>query len=217
MNFLLEYANPETVVLRLSGRFDTLALNDLKARFSNEGILRYIIADMSHTTFIDSLGLAVLVSMLKMMRARGGNLYIVNPADGVRLLLELTRMNTVFKILGDVEMALLNIQRSKKKVLVTALPVQLISATAEVFQASIMSAIEQGTTRLILDASMTEVIDNIGLNALISIYKAISENNGLFAVAQLQENARQIFKRSRIDIVLPIYHTIPEALAALEN
>ncbi len=67
--------------------------------------VKYIIADMSATSFIDSLGMAALLSGMKSMRTRGGDFYIVNPGEVVRVLLELTRMDDVFRVVASVEEA----------------------------------------------------------------------------------------------------------------
>lgn len=60
-----------------------------------------VLIDLQEVTFIDSSGLGALVSALKMVRTRGGKLYVCSINDQVRMLFELTSMDRVFKIYKD--------------------------------------------------------------------------------------------------------------------
>ena len=60
-----------------------------------------MILDLSDTGFMDSSGLAVLVSALQAARKKGGDVRLVHMGDTVRALFELTRLHTVFQIFDD--------------------------------------------------------------------------------------------------------------------
>jgi len=60
-----------------------------------------LILDLADTTFMDSSGLAVLVSSLQAARKKNGDVYLVNMSATVRALFELTRLHTVFQIFDD--------------------------------------------------------------------------------------------------------------------
>lgn len=60
-----------------------------------------LILDLADTTFMDSSGLAVLVSSLQAARKKEGDVYLVCMGDTVRALFELTRLHTVFQIFDD--------------------------------------------------------------------------------------------------------------------
>jgi anti-sigma B factor antagonist len=60
-----------------------------------------LILDLEDTTFMDSSGLAVLVSSLQAARKKKGDVYLVNMSATVRALFELTRLHTVFQIFDD--------------------------------------------------------------------------------------------------------------------
>lgn len=109
MNLQVEQPNHHTTILHLSGRLDASTQEALKHLWLSDEHLKYIIADMATTTFIDSLGMAALMSGMKTARARGGDFYIVGPGEVVRLLLELTRMDAVFRVVATVEEALQSI------------------------------------------------------------------------------------------------------------
>lgn len=59
---------------------------------------RKMIIDLAETTFIDSSGLAALISGLKTMRAQGGTLVVANMGEQARTIFDLTRMDLVFSI-----------------------------------------------------------------------------------------------------------------------
>jgi len=60
-----------------------------------------LILDLTDTTFMDSSGLAVLVSGLQAARKKDGDVYLVGMGTTVRALFELTRLHTVFQIFDD--------------------------------------------------------------------------------------------------------------------
>jgi anti-sigma B factor antagonist len=65
-----------------------------------------LILDLTDTTFMDSSGLAVLVSSLQAARKKDGDVYLVGMGTTVRALFELTRLHTVFRIFDDAAGAL---------------------------------------------------------------------------------------------------------------
>lgn len=54
--------------------------------------------DLSETTFVDSSGLGALISLHKTLRARGGQLRLINPSSTCQQLLELTRLHRIIEI-----------------------------------------------------------------------------------------------------------------------
>lgn len=70
-----------------------------QARASLDGEHTRIDVDMSQTTFVDSSGLGALISLHKMMTARGGSVRLLHPMQPVLQLIELTRMHRIFEII----------------------------------------------------------------------------------------------------------------------
>lgn len=60
-----------------------------------------ILVDLSQVAFVDSSGLGALVSCLKLARSAQCQLAICGLNDQVKMLLELTSMDRVFKIFAD--------------------------------------------------------------------------------------------------------------------
>ena len=64
-----------------------------------------IIVDMGGITFMDSTGLATLIRFMKQCRAAGGDLYLANLQQPVRIIFELTRLDSAFVIYPTVDVA----------------------------------------------------------------------------------------------------------------
>ena len=60
-----------------------------------------LVLNLGEISFIDSSGLSVLVSAMKAVHAEDGAIALLSPTDGVRSLIELTRLHQVFDIYED--------------------------------------------------------------------------------------------------------------------
>jgi anti-sigma B factor antagonist len=67
---------------------------------------RTLVLDMSRLTFVDSSGLGALLSCLRMMKSRNGQLLLVGMTKPVRALFELVRMHRIFAIYNLLDEAL---------------------------------------------------------------------------------------------------------------
>ncbi len=85
----------------LEGRIDATAVQTQRERLLallDRGITRLVI-DLSPTQFLDSAGMAMLVSVMKRARQAGGDVRVVEPADeSVRRILRLTRLDLVLNL-----------------------------------------------------------------------------------------------------------------------
>ncbi len=91
----------------LEGELDANNVNGLSELFESgraKGINR-IIFDLSRLEYIDSSGLGALVKRLKVARQEGGDLKIAAPAEDIRKVFELTRLDRVFDIRKTAEEA----------------------------------------------------------------------------------------------------------------
>jgi anti-sigma B factor antagonist len=103
MELRTERPDNKTLILHIDGRFDAYTVGDVKATWLNDDSVKFVIADLSATTFIDSMALAVLVSGLKVVRQRGGDFILAKPAQAVSIILELTSIDRAFNVVGSVE------------------------------------------------------------------------------------------------------------------
>ncbi|MBO0691553.1 MAG: STAS domain-containing protein [Acidimicrobiaceae bacterium] len=97
ITFAQRELNGATVLLP-KGRLDMVAAPLLREHIAQtvaDGNTRLII-DLSETEFLDSSGLAALVSGLKAAREAKGDLRIARPTEQALLVLDLTSMTRVF-------------------------------------------------------------------------------------------------------------------------
>lgn len=103
MNITVVEQVHRTVTIAIKERLDVVTAPQLKAeveRLLDEGVVEFVI-DLADTPFMDSAGMAVLVTLLRRCRMKGGNVKLVWPrAEPVQRTLTLTRFDHVFEILG---------------------------------------------------------------------------------------------------------------------
>ncbi|MEP7344295.1 MAG: STAS domain-containing protein [Gemmatimonadaceae bacterium] len=69
---------------------------------------RKFLVDFTHTGYIDSSGLGVLVSLSKKIRELGGELRLAGLNEDLQTLFELTKLDTLFRISDTREVGLQN-------------------------------------------------------------------------------------------------------------
>jgi len=67
---------------------------------------RKILIDFTHTGYIDSSGLGVLVSLSRKIKELGGDLRLVGLNEDLQTLFELTKLDTLFRISDTREVGL---------------------------------------------------------------------------------------------------------------
>jgi anti-sigma B factor antagonist len=112
MNMSLEHRetihSPSCATLCVSGRLNAASALDLKSEIKRmvEGGYAEVIVDLSDVPFVDSSGLAALVSGLKATRQAGGTLKLAGLGEQARTVFRLTMLERVFEIYADAEEAL---------------------------------------------------------------------------------------------------------------
>lgn len=89
------------VTLTITNRLDAFSAPEFRAQIQTmvgQGV-RHLVIDLSQTPFLDSAGIAVLVSALKQCRQRGGDVRLVTPqSEAVKRIFELTKFDRVFEM-----------------------------------------------------------------------------------------------------------------------
>ena len=94
------------VITVLEKRLDAVAAPAFRAQMTERVAGRSVVVlDLGQVQFIDSSGLAALISVLKRL-APGGSLRLAGAASGVIALLQLTRLDRVFQCFPGVAQAL---------------------------------------------------------------------------------------------------------------
>lgn len=109
MNIQVNEHLKRVVIINLSGRVDAFnvpALRDKTQALLSDNANNFVV-DLSDVVFLDSAGMASLVSLLKNSRAMGGEVRLVNPSHAdVARTLSLTKFDRVFDICATVDEAL---------------------------------------------------------------------------------------------------------------
>lgn len=102
MGYSVEHERDVTIV-EVEGELvvgNRRALKDEVLSRLDEGDEKFVL-DFEDTSYIDSSGLGVLVSLSKRIREQGGELRLAGLDDDLHTLFELTRLDTLFQIADD--------------------------------------------------------------------------------------------------------------------
>jgi len=89
----------ETVTMAVSGRLDALTSADFDAEVGKvDAAVKFLAFDFAALDFISSAGLRVIVTALKTMRGRGGDVKITGANATVKNILQLTGMSAVLGV-----------------------------------------------------------------------------------------------------------------------
>jgi anti-sigma B factor antagonist len=94
---------------------------------------------------------------------------------------------------------------------------KIIDASSAVdFKGQILTWIQEGNTRILLDLSCIDFIDSSGLGAIISILKQLDGKGDIF-LCGIRDQVMSLFKLTRMDRIFRIYATTTEAVEAMKN
>lgn len=89
----------------LIGETDGMPLAEAFNEQMENGVLVFVL-DLSELKHINSSGLGVFITLLTKARKKDGELLLVNPSEGIRKLLMMTKLTAIFGIHETVEAAL---------------------------------------------------------------------------------------------------------------
>jgi anti-sigma B factor antagonist len=93
-------ATGEHAVVTLSGEIDLSTLSDLDAQVSElarDGV-RHVVFNLAEVEFMDSTGLAAIISEHQRVKSLGGELILLSPPPAVRRLFSLTGLDEFLDI-----------------------------------------------------------------------------------------------------------------------
>jgi anti-sigma B factor antagonist len=95
-------------VLVVVGELDLFGVPELKRRLAEliEHGIRRVVVDLSAVTFLDSTALGALLGGMRRLRARGGDLAVVNLNPSISQLLRVTGLDQILAVLATREEAL---------------------------------------------------------------------------------------------------------------
>ena len=94
----------DRAIVALAGEIDLYTAPRLQSELAAAlagGDPARLVVDMSAVEFCDSTGMNVLLSCLRRVRERGGELEIASPKPAVRKILQVTGLDSVFTLVDD--------------------------------------------------------------------------------------------------------------------
>jgi len=87
----------DVAVVKLGPRLDIQTVPDVRRRIKRviDSGDKVIVIDMRRIEYISSFGLSMLLTLAKELSNRGGNLFLAQPRETTRELLQLTRLQTI--------------------------------------------------------------------------------------------------------------------------
>lgn len=103
-----EQVNEQCATIAVTGRLDASNAQTLKESLEQliDAGTTHLVVDLAKVPFVDSAGLATLVSALKLTRRVGGNVLLSGVQPQARTVFSLTMLDQVFAIHPNVEAAL---------------------------------------------------------------------------------------------------------------
>jgi anti-sigma B factor antagonist len=101
-------AGEDTHVVAVKGEIDLFTAPEFKQRMSHpidDGVQRLVV-DLSHTTFIDSSSLGVLIGAHRRLKQRNGSLVVVCDNDTIVKTFKITGLDGVFTLVRSLDDAL---------------------------------------------------------------------------------------------------------------
>jgi anti-sigma B factor antagonist len=90
------------------------------------------------------------------------------------------------------------------------------ASSAADFKGQLVTWIQGGNTRILLDLSFIEFIDSSGLGAIISLLKLLA-GKGDICLCSIREQVMSLFKLTRMDRIFRIYPSSAEAMEAMKS
>ena len=106
MKFIYEKMSKQVGIVRLDGRLDGVAPDQLKKVLADSlRENRLLVIDYSQLVFVDSRGLGALIASLRKALALEGDIRLADVQQKVKTFFELVRADRIFKIFSSVEEA----------------------------------------------------------------------------------------------------------------
>jgi anti-sigma B factor antagonist len=97
---------------------------------------------------------------------------------------------------------------------VVTTPAEIDAATADQLRAALLHAGGRGHTTIVVDMTRTRFCDSAGLTVLVRAHKrAVAEGGELRLVIAADGAVARIFAITRLDLVIPLFSSLDEALA----
>lgn len=97
----------DVTILRCKGNLDAdniASFKKIACDLMDKGTIKFVI-DAAGVDFVDSMGLGVLISLLRRVKQKDGDIKIVSLTDEVKTIFEITRLYRLFDVHDDLKNA----------------------------------------------------------------------------------------------------------------
>ena len=103
MDLQVEALDDRAIRLVLSGRLDTVGVDQIETRFNASAVAdpRHALVDLSGVEFVSSMGVRLLITAARAKAGRGGRLVLAAPQPVVRETLEMVALDQIIPIAAD--------------------------------------------------------------------------------------------------------------------
>ena len=110
----------------------------------------------------------------------------------------------------------MSILSSKEAGVLIVMPgIRLDTQTSPEIDQTIVEAIAQGETRILVDFAKTTYISSAGLRVLLKATKQLKQSGGAFGLCNASEQIREVLEISGFATIIACYASLDEALQAL--
>ena len=173
-----------------------------------------VFLDASRVTFADSAGLGRLASLVRVCRAAGQFLILVNPSGAFETAIRAAQMDSLFPVVDSEKsaMALVSSHRThdvvNKENADGVIRVSFHRSLDALYHDEMVSILESAiadaphSSTLVVDLTHVTFIDSRAVGGLIRAWKSISAKNGAMFLAGANPSVKEIISLLRLDKVL---------------
>jgi len=107
----------DVAVLKWSGSLDAASVPEFKKKvyeIVEKGASKFVL-DASQIDFVDSIGLGVIISLLRRLRQKKGDFKVSCLQGDVKMVFDITRLYKLFEVYEDVDDAVRSFRQRRKK------------------------------------------------------------------------------------------------------
>ncbi len=105
----------------------------------------------------------------------------------------------------------------KADAVVLALSGKLDATTAKAFENKILTVIDSGAQRLVVDLAQLDYVSSSGLRVFLLAAKRLQATNGKITLCGLQDQIRPVFDLAGFSSIISIYGSRDDAIKALST
>lgn len=110
------------------------------------------------------------------------------------------------------------IKVDKKNIHVLQLDERIIMPNSDTTKKEIKDLLaKEEVEKLVINLHRVDFLDSTGVGVLLSIFKYMQENNGAIVICELQKAVNKIIKITKMDIIIPVYSSVEEAVNSFDE